>query len=275
MSVPVSAAVLRRIEAMAVRTTVRFWSVMPTGVAKRLRPRVVRVGDGLATLATGSDALRTNRVIGLGHRGLATESMIDQIIDLYRGARLGRFSVVMSPGPQAERITGWLLARAFMRHGGHSLLVRDAREPVPRARPALRVARARRADADAILAIHERCFALAASRRPWSRAAFEDPALEQYLAWAGPTPVAAGALRMEDGLAWLGGGATLTPWRRRGAHAALIAARLRRAARRGCHWVWVETAIPAPGRPEGSRRNLVRAGFAEACVKPTFVWHAR
>lgn len=269
------AVLLRAIEAMAIRATERFWSVMPAEVAKRMRPRVIRVGDGLATLAARSDALRMNRVIGLGHRGLARESMIDEIIALYRQANLRRFSIMMSPGPQAERITGWLLARGFARHGGHSLLVRDASAAVPRVRSAVRVARARRADAEAILAIHERCFALAASRRPWSRAGLEDPEVEQYIGWVGATPVAVGALRIEGGLAWLGGGATLTPWRRHGAHGAVIAARLRRAARRGCRRVWVETVIPAPGRPEGSRRNLVRAGFAEICVKPTFVWHAR
>lgn len=272
---PIEPGLLRGIDAMAIRSTERFWSVMPAEVAKRMRPRVVRVGDGLVTLAAGSDALRMNRVIGLGHQGLARESMIDDIIALYRQARLRRFSVMMSPGPQADRVAGWLLARGFTRHGGHSVLVRDARAAVPAVRSAVRVARARRADVEAILGIHERCFALAPSRRPWSRAALEDRGTEQFLGWVGAIPVAAGALRVEGRLAWLGGGATLTPWRRHGAHGAVIAARLRRAARHGCRWVWVETTIPAPGRPEGSRRNLMRAGFVEACVKPTLVWHAR
>jgi hypothetical protein len=275
MSERISSAVLRRIEAMAIRGAERFWSRIPPAVAKHLRPRVTRVGDALLTLGAGSDALRTNRVIGLGHEGRARESMIDEIIAFYRGARLRRFSLMMSPGPQSDRIAGWLLARGFAPGGGHSLLVRDARTPVPLVRSAVRVARARRADVDAILAIHQRCFALPANRRAWSRAAFEDRGLEQYLAWVGATPVAAGALRMEDGLAWLGGGATLTRWRRHGAHAVLIAARLRRAARQGCRWTWVETVMPAPGRPTGSSRNLVRAGFVEACVKPIFVWHER
>lgn len=275
MSEPASAAVLRRIEAMAIRRAERFWSRIPPAVAKRLRPRVTRVGDALLTLGAGSDALRTNRVIGLGHDGRARESMIDEIIAFYRDARLRRFSLMMSPGPQSDRIAAWLLARGFAPGGGHSLLVRDARKPVPVVRSAVRVARARRGDVDAILGIHERCFALPASRRDWSRAAFEDSGLEQYLAWVGATPVAVGALRMEDGLAWLGGGATLTPWRRRGAHAALIAARLRRAARRGCRWIWVETVMPVPGRPAGSRRNLLRGGFEEVCLKPLFVWRKR
>jgi hypothetical protein len=269
------ASVMRRIEAMAIRGTERFWTRIPPALAKRLRPRVARVGDALLTLAAGSDALRMNRVIGFGHQGLARESMVDEIIACYRAARLRRFSLMMSAGPGTDRITAWLLARGFQRRGGHMLLVRDAREALPRVRSAVRVARAKRADADTIIAIHQRCFALPYSRREWSRAALEDSGLEQYLAWVGATPVAVGALRIDSDLAWLGGGATLTRWRRHGAHGALIAARLRRAARRDCRWVWVETAMPAPGRPDGSRRNLLRAGFVETCLKPIFVWSER
>lgn len=279
MKAPALAAVLRRIEAMGIRGTERFWSRIPPAVARRLRPRVARVGDAVLTLGAGSDALRMNRVIGLGHRARVRESMIDEIIAFYRSARLRRFSLMMSPGPQSARITAWLLARGFTPGGGHSLLLRDARRSLPAAhagvRPSVRVARARRNDAGAIIAIHERCFALPASRRTWMRAALDDRGLEQYLAWVGSTPVATGALRVDGDLAWLGGGATLTRWRRRGAHGALIAARLRRAAALGCRWVCVETVMPAPGRPTGSRRNLLRAGFEEACLKPIFVWHER
>lgn len=275
MTRPTSARVLRRIEAMGIRSTERFWDLMPPDVAKRLRPQVVRVGDGLLTLAAGSDALRMNRVIGLGHDGLAREGMIDGIIAHYRAAKLRRFSIMVGPGPQAGRISGWLLARGFTRRGGHSLLVRAGRRAVPRVRSEVRVVRAKREHVEVILAIHERCFALPASRRSWSLAGLASRHHEPYLALMGTTPVAVGALQIDQELAWIGGGATLTRWRRHGAHAALIAARLRRAARRGCRWVWVEAAEPAPGRPAGSRRNLLRMGFEEAWVKPIFVWQER
>jgi GNAT superfamily N-acetyltransferase len=82
-------------------------------------------------------------------------------------------------------------------------------------------------------------------------------------------------LRVEDGLAWLGGGAVRTPWRRRGIHQALILARLRRAARQGCRWAWVETAEPHTGRPDGSRRNLLRLGFEEIGTEPSYVLHLK
>jgi hypothetical protein len=259
---------------MGVRATVAFWGIIPPELVKRVRPHVEPIGDGLLTLSGSSDALRMNRVIGLGHLGQAREHMIDRIIDRFRSARLGRFSLVLSPGPQAADIVAWLTRRGFQRRGGSALLVRDARQPVPRPRssPAFRVARAARKDAPAVVAIHEQCFATPASRRSWSLAGVTMPGVEQYLVRAGRVPVATGALRIDGELAWLGGGSTLTAWRRHGAHATLIAARLRRAARRGCRWVWVETLEPEPGRPAVSNRNLIRMGFETACTKPVYVW---
>ena len=269
---PRLAALLRRVEAAGVRATERHWALMPAEAARHLRPQVARVGDGLSTLLRTSDALRVNRVIGLGHAGDAKATMIDDLIARYRTAGLKRFSVQLGPGPQMEQIAGWLKARGFARHGGTLLLLRDLRRPIPRVSSALRVSRATRVDHEAILRIHGEAFALPASRSAWSLAALRTRESETFVARDGRTPVAVGTLRVDGRLAWLGGGATRTSWRRSGAHAAIIAARLRRAVSVRCRWAWAETGIPTPGRPDGSRRNLVRLGFEPVCVKPVFLW---
>ena len=269
------AALLARVESMAVRGTERHWGRITPDLARRLRPRFRRVGDGLATMLETSDSLRLNRVIGLGHLGAAKEAMIDEIIAHYRAGRRERFSLEMSPGPQARTLTRWLLRRGFERHGGTTLLLRDCRRLLPEAGSDLRVRTAGPECAETIVRILEACFGRAPSRRPWSLAAASSRETDHLIAWDGTTPVAVGMSRIDGDLVWLGGGATLTPWRRRGAHAALIVERLRRARRRGCRWAWVETAAPAPGRPDISRRNLLRMGFEEACVKPVFLWSER
>ncbi len=272
-----SAAMLRSIERMAQHGTEAHWKRMPADFAARAKARTAWIGDAFLTSLAGSDSLRMNRVIGFGHRERVRERLLDAIIAFYREGRVRRFSLLMSPGPHAQRIESWLLARGFRRTRGHALLVRDARRPVPHGLTAqgLVVRRASSRDAAAIVDIHAQCFGLAPSRRRWSLAAVRARGLEHYLACAGTTPIAAGALWVEGGLAWLGGGATLTRWRRRGAHAALIAARLGRCARLGCRWAWVETAAPGRGMPQGSHRNLVRLGFADACLKPSFVLELR
>lgn len=272
---PVRDGLLRRIEAMAVRDTQRYWALMPTGLAARLRTRVGRAGDALLTLCATSDSLRMNRVIGLGARGRARPTTLDEILAFYRASRIRRFSIMLGPGPQADSISRWLRARGFAPRGGHALLVRDCRLRVPPATGKVRIARARPRDANLILDIHEQVFAIARSRRSWARAAIIAGGTEHYLAYLGTAAAGTGALRIDGDLAWLGGGATLRRWRGRGTHRALIAARLRRARRRGCRWAWVETVARGPGRSAISHRNLVRMGFVQAAVRPVFVWRGR
>jgi hypothetical protein len=269
---PPRSGILRRIEAMSITGTERHWARIPADLARRVRPQVLPVGDGLATLMPRSDSLRMNRVIGLGHRGKASEATIDTIIARYQAARVKRFSVLLGPGPQSAEIERWLLRRRFTRRTGHLLLLRDCRKPVPRAETDLRIARAGRTHREAVVRIVSESFSMPASRRKWALATAADPAYQRVLAFSGKMPVAVAALRVEGSLAWLGGAATRTCWRHHGAHGALIAARLKRAALAGCRWAWCETAEPAPGRPDGSRRNLVRFGFEPVCLKPSYLW---
>src|SRR5580765_183516 len=269
---PPIATILRRIEAMNVSGAERHWALMPRELALRMRPRVVRIGDGLLTLMAKSDSLIHNRMVGLGRLGVAKESMIDVAIETCREAGLKRFAVMPAPGSQSEEITGWLMTRGFVPKAGHIVLLRRGQARVPKVESRVRVARALRAQRSTIVAIHEATFGIPPSRRAWALAAAGAPGREHYLGFVGATPVAVGTLRVERRMAWLGGGATLTRWRRRGAHAAVIAARLRRAARLGCAWVWVETSPPVPGRPQGSYRNLVRLGFRKVADRPSYVW---
>ena len=263
---------LRRSEEMSISGTEGHWALMPPELAKKIRPRVAQIADACVTLLETSDSLRMNRVIGLGHRGEATKETIDEIIAFFRAARLRRFSILLCPGPQFETIAGWLGARGLRPGPGHSLLARDARLPIPRAETSLRIARARREDGPAMVGILERCFAIPASRRSWTLASASAPRYEHFLAFHGNKAVGVGSLRVEGGLGWLGGAATLTRWRRKGAQRALISARLRSAARAEAQWIWVETAVQEPGRPGGSRRNLLAMGFEEVCVKPSWTW---
>lgn len=267
-----SARLLRAIEAMGIQATEAHWNLVPPDLAKRLKPRTAHVGDAFLTVLPGSDALRTNRVIGLGHCGKATETVVDEIIGRYQDARVKRFSVLLGPGPQVDDVARWLSARGFARKPGLTLLVRDGRTPLPREKAEVRIHRASAVDRNTIVSIHSLCFATPASRRSWNLAAAASRHHEHYLAFIGSKAIGVGTLLIAGDLAWLGGGATLTRWRRRGAHRALILARLERAARRGCRWMWVETAAPVRGRPDGSRRNLMRLGFEEVFAKPLFVW---
>ena len=77
-----------------------------------------------------------------------------------------------------------------------------------------------------------------------------------FLASVDGAAVGCGFLQVADGVAWLGGAATLPEWRGRGVQAALVDHRLRLAARLGADLAGV-TAVPAGA----SARNVRRLGF--------------
>ena len=83
-------------------------------------------------------------------------------------------------------------------------------------------------------------------------------------------PAGAGALYVDGGVGWLGFGATLPPYRGRGAQSAILAARIEDARRQGCATVVTETGELADDRPSSSYRNIVRAGFRETGVRPNY-----
>ncbi|HWN72705.1 MAG TPA: GNAT family N-acetyltransferase, partial [Solirubrobacterales bacterium] len=79
-----------------------------------------------------------------------------------------------------------------------------------------------------------------------------------------------GAMLIEDGIAEFGIGATLEEARGRGCQTALLHRRISDAAAAGCHTLFVETGERVPDRPSASYRNILRAGFEEAYLRPNW-----
>jgi GNAT superfamily N-acetyltransferase len=79
-----------------------------------------------------------------------------------------------------------------------------------------------------------------------------------------------GAMVIEEGVAELGIGATLEEARGRGCQTALLRRRIEDAAAAGCHTLFVETGERVPDRPSASYRNILKAGFEEAYLRPNW-----
>lgn len=248
-----------------------FWAVLPRELAEKRKLESFRVGGAFITLARKSVSLQSNRVRGLGVEEPATEAMVDEIVHLFRSRRIKRFSFHVSPCPQSEMITDWLKARGFKLHHQYSKLVRNT-AALPRAATELKIERIGKADAAAFARVFSETFAWQADRVPWIVASVGAPGFSHYLALDGSRAVATGLIYVCGNCGWLGWGGTLTPYRRRGAQSALIAARIKRAAQLGAKWVASETLEPQRGRPSGSYRNLLRLGFEQAYLRPIWVW---
>jgi hypothetical protein len=88
------------------------------------------------------------------------------------------------------------------------------------------------------------------------------PDLRRFLAEIDGQPVAAGVVSMHQGVALLSGASTVPKFRRRGAQAALLSARLRYAAEQGC-----DLAMMVAEAGGGSQRNAERRGFRIAYTR--------
>jgi GNAT superfamily N-acetyltransferase len=82
------------------------------------------------------------------------------------------------------------------------------------------------------------------------------PNAHTFLAFIGDDVVGCGSVQFVDGIAWLGGAATIPEFRQRGVQAALVAHRLGLAAEAGCELAAVSALSSGP-----SARNIVRLGF--------------
>jgi hypothetical protein len=103
-------------------------------------------------------------------------------------------------------------------------------------------------------------------------AAAEFYAPGDYPAFDGDTPVAIASLRMQDGIGWLGNGATLPSHRRRGAHGALMARRIRDGIKEmQCEWFVTEADQDTAQDVHLSNHNMLRPRFKFAYLRANYV----
>ncbi|MGE5527078.1 MAG: hypothetical protein ACM3Q9_00240 [Methanosarcina sp.] len=113
------------------------------------------------------------------------------------------------------------------------------------------------------------------SMYPWAAAFFANlPGREGwrcYVAIVDGEAQACAAMVIEGGIAEFGIAATLEGARGRGCQLALLHRRIVDAAAAGCHTLFVETGERVPDRPSISYRNILRAGFEEAYLRPNWM----
>ena len=238
--------------------------------AELLGARVARVGPAFALTLRKADVPMLNRVVGVGLDGPVDEAALDAIHTLYAGARV-RYLVQVAPAALTPELQALLESRGLQRADNWACLIRGVEAP-PEPRTDLRIERIGCEDAEAHARIASAAFGLAAEHGVLLERLVGRPGWHHFLAFDGELPVATGALYVEDGVGYLTFGATLDSHRGRGAQGAIIVRRIREAAALGCRWLVSETAEDLPERPFPSYRNLRRAGFRLAYLRPNYVY---
>jgi GNAT superfamily N-acetyltransferase len=181
--------------------------------------------------------------------------------------------VPITPGlPGSEAVEGRLAAQSW--EGGYAWMkfVRDAHPPRFQVAADVEVVEVEADSPEPFGMIAATGFGMPA----WAAAFFAGlPGREGwrcYVARVDGEAGACGAMLIEGDVAEFGIGATLEPARRRGCQLALLSRRIEDAAAAGCRTLFVETGERVPDRPSASYRNILRAGFEEAYLRPN--WRA-
>jgi GNAT superfamily N-acetyltransferase len=179
--------------------------------------------------------------------------------------------VPLTPGlPGSARVEAWLRERHFERGYAWMKFVRDPHPPRFPAPAEVEVVELTDADEEPFGTIAAIGFGMPS----WAADFFARlPGREGwrcYVARVEGEAQACAAMLIEDGIAEFGIAATLEVARGRGCQTALLHRRIVDAGEAGCHTLFVETGERVPDRPSGSYRNILKAGFEEAYLRPNW-----
>jgi len=239
-----------------------LYAAAPLGLGARSK----ELGDALCLRLEPLAAVTMfNRALGLGLGQPATDEQLDEALDFLREVHA---YVTVAPEAEPEDLGDRLTARGLAPDRGWTKFSRAVTDP-PELGTELRVARDDHGDAFAEAA--QRGFGVPEFFSEWlARLAGRD-GWQCFAAFDGASPAAAGALFVRGQVGWCGIGATVPEHRGKGGQGALLAARVKAAAEAGCEIVVTETGEPVHGLPNGSYRNIVRAGFEPVYVRRNYL----
>lgn len=247
-----------------------YYACAPLGFAMRYGVGVKLVGSACVTMISQLDRKFFSRINALGVNEAATEPMLDEAIGILEGAGCTDYMVQLSPAARPPALPEWLTARGFARRNNWAKMYRGT-EPAAAAATDLRIERVGREYADVSAEIMLTAFEMPLELRPLMCSTIGRPGWVHFLAFDGRHPVAAAAMYVLDDVAWLGFGCTLESHRGRGAQGGLFACRIEEGLRRGVKWFVTETGEDSPEDPNPSYRNMLRAGFQLAYMRPNYV----
>lgn len=209
------------------------------------------------------------RATGLGVGQATSESELDDVLAHMNASGL-RYAVPVAPHSRPAALASWLEKRGFTR-GYAWMKFRRPCDGAPQVECDLKIRVIGREFGGEFGRVVAEGFGLAPAIGPWVAALAGRPNWICLMAFAGATPVAAGAVYVNGEYAWLGFGATLESHRRRGAQTALLVRRLSEAAARGARVAVTETGERLPDKPSNSYRNILRVGFEEMYLRQNYM----
>jgi len=247
-----------------------IWRAVPVETARAKGVELREFGPVQAGVVTALPGVgMMNLVLGATEPGAVAEGHLAAAAGWTSERGVAQYVPVTPGQPESAAAERWLSENGYEQGHAWMKFVRDAHPPRFRA-PEVEVVEVRDGAEEPFGMIAATGFGLPA----WAAAFFADlPGREGwrcYVARLDGEAQACGAMRIHDGIAELGIGATLEPARGRGCQLALLHRRIADASEAGCHTLFVETGERVPDRPSVSYRNILRAGFEEAYPRPNW-----
>jgi GNAT superfamily N-acetyltransferase len=212
-------------------------------------------GGAIALRVAGAPLVELNRIVGL-----SSVAELEGLEPLYGDGR-----IVVSLDPEA-RLDDELLARGYREGYPWQKFERGVEPYEPHTTLSVRDAAGPGAFGPAVAA----GFGAPPVFAQWLDALVGRLGWHVFVAHDGERAVGGGALFATGATGWLGIAGTLADARGRGAQSAIIAARIDRARELGLELLVTETGVPGDAGPGPSYRNILRAGFEPAYVRPNY-----
>jgi len=225
------------------------------------------VGGAVVSALTVIDFGYFNRVIGLGIAAPATRADVAAAVAFYDGLGLQQAAIHVANGAAPDQLPDWVAEAGFVLGGRWVKMWHDLRR-IDAVSADRRIERIGAEDREAYGDIVMAAFEMPEPVRDFAAATVGRTGWVHYLGYEGDTPVAAGAMRVDEDVAWLGYGATLEGHRGRGWQTSMFLRRLHDARDRGCRLAVTETGEENDKNPVNpSYRNMVRTGFRLAYAR--------
>ena len=261
----------RELDRVEARFWREVWESVPPAVATEHGIELATFGPVQSTLAAALPERRMmNLTLGATAPGAIADGDLGTAAEWFRTRGIAGCVPVTPDLPETAAAESWLAENGFEPTRGWMKFLRDAHPPRFKTAGDVEVVEVTDPDAAPFGTIAALGFDLPA----WAADFFAHlpgrPGWRCYVAWVDGEAQACGAMLVDGEVAELGFGATLEPARGRGAQLALLGRRIEDAVAAGARLLFAETGERTADGPATSYRNLRRAGFEEAYLRPNW-----
>lgn len=231
------------------------------------------INGAVCCAVAATDRLAFNRTIGIGLDYEITDEQLKEIISFYKQVGANRFMIQVSPEALPETNEKLFLQNGFVHHNQWAKSYKNLHGKTELPETDLLIEELNLSNVDEFDRVIKDAFEFDNGTHFFISRTYKRRGWKHYLVRKNGKAVAAASLFTCGKFASLAIGGTIPEARGKGAQSLLIAKRLNDAIEAGCEYAVVETSEDLPDKPSQSYRNIIKAGFETAYIRPNYVYN--